>query len=146
MSRTLDYSKLKETKITIPIVVLLGFIWLGWNAKDLTVSALGDFFLAKATAEEQYKVITEQITETRTLVVTHINEYKLNENGKATRETADQLYNLELYIAANGDSDLTTTRKRDLSNQLARLGRQRACIIRNATDDDDPPENCDAII
>lgn len=145
--KPLDYSKLKDTKITIPVVVLLGFVWLGWNAKDLTVSALGDFFLNKAVAEEQYKVVTEQITETRVLIVTHIQEYKLNENAKETRQISNELYNLELYVAANGASELTNNRQRDLANQLARLGRVRSCVVRNARlEPDDEPENCDAII
>lgn len=147
--KPLDYSKLKDTKITIPLVAVLGFLWLGFNAKSLTVGALSEFFLAKAEAEEQFIVVTEQVTETRTLIVTHINEYKLNENAKATRVAADQMYNLELYIAANDESQLTADRKRALANQLATLSRQRACIIRNATmqdDDERTPENCDAII
>jgi hypothetical protein len=146
-TKTLDYSKLRETKVTIPFVALLGFIWLGFNAKDLTVSALSNFFLSKADAQEQYKIVTEQVTKTRTLIVTHINEYKINENGKETRSIANEMYNLELYVAANGDSQLTRDRKRDLANQLARLGRVRACVIRNAQiqNGNREPENCDAI-
>ncbi len=147
MTRTFDYEKLKQTKVTIPVVVLLGFLWLGFNAKDLTVSALGDFFLAKATAEEQYKVLTETVTENRVLIVTHIQEYKLNENAKETRNITNEIYNLELYVAANGTSQLTTDRDRDLRNQLARLSRVRSCIVRNARlHPDNDPENCDAII
>jgi len=150
MTTPVDWAKLKETKVTLPVIAVVALVIFGVKFNAITVDYLDDFFLSKAVAEEQYAVITEQVTETSTLVVTHINEYKLNENAKATRETADQVYMLELYIAANGDSDLTTTRKRDLTNALSRLGRQRACIIRNAAhageDDPPPPENCDAII
>jgi hypothetical protein len=144
---TLDYEKLKQTKVTIPIVVLIGFVWLGFNAKGLTGSALGDLFLSKAVAEEQFKVFTEQVTETRVLIVTHIQEYKLNENAKETRQISNELYNLQLYVAANGSSELTSDRQRDLQNQLATLGRVRSCVIRNAqVEDEDLKENCDAII
>lgn len=150
MSRTIDYSKLKETKVTLPIIGIIALLVFGWKFDGITVGYLGQFFLSKALAEEQYTVITKQVTETRTLIVTHLNEYKLNENAKSTANTADQLYNLELYVAANGASDLTANRQRDLANTLARLGRQRACIIRNAvaSQSADPitPENCDAII
>ncbi len=146
-SKPVDWNKLKETKVTLPLIAVVALVVLGFKFNAITVDYLDDFFLSKAVAEEQYSVITTQVTETRTLVVTHINEYKLNENAKATRETADQLYMLELYVAANGTSDLTTNRQRDLANSISRLGRQRACIIRNATiDDDAAPENCDAII
>jgi len=150
VTKPVDWNKLKETKVTLPLIAVVALVVFGIKFNAITVDYLDDFFLSKAVAEEQYSVITEQVTETRTLVVTHINEYKLNENAKATRETTDQIYMLELYIAANGESDLTNTRKRDLSNSLARLGRVRACIIRNAAhaaeDDPPPPENCDAII
>lgn len=145
--KSIDFDKLKQTKVTVPLIVLLGVVWLGWNAKDLTADALGEFFLSKAVAEEQYKVLTEQTTETRTLIVLHINEYKLNENARAVRTVTNQLYELQFYVAANGESDLTRDRKRDLENEVQKLSRVRACIIRNAQlDEDQPPENCDAII
>jgi hypothetical protein len=90
--------------------------------------------------------ITKQVSETRVVVVQHIQEYKLNENARETRAIANELYNLELYVAANGASDLTNNRKRDLQQQLERLGRMRACVISNALlDDGDPQQNCDAI-
>jgi len=148
--KPIDYSKLKETKVTLPIIGVIALVIFGWKFDGITVDYLDDFFLSKALAEEQYTVITEQVTETRTLIVTHLNEYKLNENAKATAGVSDQLYNLELYVAANGASDLTSNRQRDLANTLSKLGRQRACIIRNATNSVKPsppaPENCDAII
>jgi len=149
-AKPVDWNKLKETKVTLPVIGIIALVIVGFKINGWTVDYFGQFFLSKAVAEEQYTVITEQVTETRTLIVTHLNEYKLNENAKATAKTADQLYNLELYVAANGDSDLTNTRKRDLGSTLSRLGRQRACIIRNATNsvkkDPPAPENCDAII
>ncbi len=150
MTRTIDYSKLKETKVTLPIIGVIGLLVFGWKFDGITVGYLEQFFLSKAVAEEQYTVITKQVTETRVLIVTHLNEYKLNENAKATANTSDQLYNLELFVSANGASDLTVNRQRDLANTLSKLGRQRACIIRNAvaSQNADPPapENCDAII
>ncbi len=113
MTRTIDYSKLKETKVTLPIIGVIALVVLGWKFDGITVGYLEQFFLSKAVAEEQYTVITEQVTETRTLIVTHLNEYKLNENAKSTASTSDQLYNLELYVAANGASDLRPGRLSD---------------------------------
>lgn len=147
--KPLDYSKLKETKITIPVVVLLGMLWVGFNAKSLTVGTLSDFFVTKASAEEQYTVLSEQLIETRTLVVTHIKEYKLNENARETQSVTNQMYNLELYVAANGESELTRTRLLDLQHQMQTLTRVRACVLRNAQIPEDStrePENCDAIV
>lgn len=148
--KPIDFSKLKETKVTLPLIAVVTLFVIGWKFDGLTVDYLDEFFMSKANAEEQFTVITEQTTQTRTLIVTHINEYKLNENAKATANASTQLYNLELYVAANGASDLTNNRQRDLAQTLARLGRARACIIRNATASQTAnppaPENCDAII
>lgn len=143
-----DYKKLKETKITIPVVVLIGMLWVGFNAKSLTVGTMSEFFVPRAEAEEQYTVLSKQLIETRTLVVTHIKEYKLNENARETQSVANEMYNLELYEAANGESQLTLDRKRDLEHQMQRLNRMRACVLRNAQIPEDSArkhENCDAI-
>lgn len=139
--KPLDIEKLTQRKVTVPIVLLVGVLVLGWRADSLTVGYLGEFFLEKAVAEEQYKVITEQVQANATLITGHIRTYELNENAKASKGVQDQLYNLELYIAANEDNQLTQTRKRDLSAELNRLGRVRACIIRNVEG-----ENCASII
>ncbi len=112
-----------------------------WKADKLTVDYLDDFFMTKAVAEEQFESINKQLGANATLISGHIRTYELNENAKSSQLVQDQIYELQLYIAANGENDLTRTRKRDLAASLGRLGRVRACIIRN---DDD--ENCDAII
>ncbi len=139
--KPIDLQKLTQRKVTVPLVMLIGVLFLGWRADSLTVSYLGEFFLEKAVAEEQYKEITRQVAANAGLITGHIRTYELNENAKASKGVQDQLYNLELYVAANSENQLTQTRKRDLSAELNRLGRQRACIIRN-----DPNENCASII
>jgi len=143
---TLDYSKLKEAKITIPVVVLLGLFWVGFNAKAITVDALGEFFIHKAAAEDQYQQLAAKIETNQTVIVSHIQEYKLNENARETRAITNELYNLELFESANGVSQLTQDRKRQLTEQLQTLARKRACVIRNANlPEGRTPENCDAI-
>ncbi len=94
-----------------------------------------------AVAEEQYKEITEQLAANTTLITGHIRTYELNENAKDTRRAKDHMYDLDLYIAANGENQLTRTRKRELDAEVSRLKRVRACIVRN-----DPNENCAAVI
>lgn len=139
--KPINIETFKQTKVTLPLIMVIGLIVLGFKADNLTVSYLGEFFLTKAVAEEQYEQITEQLTANTKLITGHIRTYELNENAKETKGVQDQLYNLELYVAANGENDLTRTRKRDLSADLNRLGRVRACIVRNDAD-----ENCASII
>jgi len=139
--KPIDIEKFTQRKVTVPVIMVLGLIVLGWKFDGITVDYLDDFFMTKAVAEEQFKVISLQVGANATLISGHIRTYELNENAKSSTLVQDQIYMLELYISANGENDLTRTRQRDLDASLARLGRVRACIVRN---DDD--ENCTAII
>ncbi len=139
--KPLDIEKLTQRKVTVPVIMVIAFIALGWKFDHITVDYLDDFFMTKAVAEEQFESINKQLGANASLITGHIRTYELNENAKQSQRVQDQIYELELYIAANGENDLTRTRNRDLAASLGRLGRVRACIIRN---DDD--ENCDAII
>lgn len=140
-SKPIDVQKLTQRKVTVPIILIVGLVVLGFRANNLTVGYLDDFFVTRAEAEDQYEQITAQVGETSKLLESHIDEYQLNENAKAIRAAEDAIYELELYVAANTESDLTRDRKRDLQAELSRLGRVRACILR-----DDPDENCSAIL
>jgi len=137
----IDYEKVTKTKVTVPIILIVGLVVFGVKFNGLTVDYLDDFFITSVAAEEQYKELSEQLTANTKLITGHIRTYELNENAKDTRRVTDQIYNLELYVAANGENELAQTRKRDLQAELARLGRVRACILRN-----NPDENCTAII
>lgn len=121
--------------------MVVGLVVLGFKADNLTVDYLDEFFIKKAVAEEQYKEIKQQVQQNADLITGHIRTYELNENADRTQRVQDALYDLELYEAANGENELTQTRRRDLQAQLARLGRVRACIIRN-----DDNEDCSAVL
>lgn len=141
MAKSIDIQKLTQRRVTVPLIMVVGLFVLGWKADHLTIGYLDDFFITNAVAEEQYREITEQLAANTKLITGHIRTYELNENAKDTRRTEDHIYDLDLYIAANGENQLTRTRKRDLSAELTRLKRVRACIVRN-----DPNENCAAVI
>lgn len=139
--KPLDIEKFTQRKVTVPVIMVIAFVVFGWKFDHITVDYLDDFFMTKAVAEEQFKVISQQVGANATLISGHIRTYELNENAKSSTLVQDQIYMLELYISANGENDLTRTRQRDLAASLARLARVRACIVRN-----DDEENCGAII
>lgn len=141
MKKPIELDKLTQRRVTVPLIMILGVLVLGWRADSLTVGYLSEFFLTKAIAEEQYASISKQVAANAILITGHIRTYELNENARDTNRVQDSIYDLELYVSANGENDLTRNRKRDLNNTLTRLGRVRACIIRNA-----PNENCSSII
>ena len=139
--KPIDYEKLTQRRVTVPAIMLLGIAVLGWRAESITVDFLDDYFITRAEAGESAELITAQVAQTSKLLVSHISEYQLNENAKAIRQTEDAIYNLELYVAANSESQLTRDRMRELRADLGRLGRVRACIVRDEVD-----ENCSAIL
>ena len=139
--KPLDIEKLTRRKVTVPLVMVVGLVILGFKADNLTVGYLEEFFVRKAEAEEHYHEISEQLAANTKLITQHIRTYELNENAKDTTRVQDQIYDLELYVAANGLNELAQQRKRDLDASLARLTRVRTCILRN-----NPNENCTAII
>ena len=139
--KPLDIEKLTRRKVTVPLVMVVGLVILGFKADNLTVGYLEEFFVRKAEAEEHYYEISEQLAANTKLITQHIRTYELNENAKDTTRVQDQIYDLELYVAANGLNELAQQRKRDLTASLARLTRVRSCILRNV-----PNENCTAII
>ena len=137
----IDVQKLTQRKVTVPAIMIVGLVVLGFKADNLTIGYLDNFFVTDVVAEELYDGLTEQVAANTTLLTGHIRTYELNENAKDTRRAQDQLYDLELYVAANGTNDLATQRKRDLDRELSRLTRVRACIVRH-----DPNVNCAAVI
>jgi hypothetical protein len=141
MSKPIELDKLTQRKVTMPAILIVGLVILGFRANNITVDYLDEFFVTRVEAADHSEQITAQVGDNTKLLVSHISEYKLNENAKAIRSTENAIYNLELYVEANSESDLTRNRKRDLAAELSRLGRVRACIIRN-----DSGENCSAIL
>ena len=135
--KAIDVQKLTQRRITMPAILVVGLVVLGWRADSLTVDYLDDFFITRAVAEEQYEGISKQVAQNATLITGHIRTYELNENARDTRAVQEKLADLELYVAANGTNAIVTTRRTELQGELGRLGRVRACIIRN-----DPDENC----
>lgn len=145
-TKSIDYEKLTKTKVTLPAITLLGFVLIGINLNGWSVDYFGEWFITKAEASEQFEQISKQVADNQALIVSHVGEYKLNENAKGMARIQDALFELEFHVAENGETDLTRDRKRSLDTQLARLGRMRACIVRNQhLSDDEVAENCDAI-
>lgn len=136
-----DYEKLTKTKVTLPIITIIGFVVVGMNINGWSVDYFDDFFITKVAAEEQYKELSEQLTANTKVITSHILSYELNENARDTRRVQEKLGDLDLYVAANGTNPIVTARRAELQAELGRLGRARACILRK-----DPDEDCTAVI
>jgi Tfp pilus assembly protein PilW len=145
-TKPIDIEKLTQRKVTVPLIMVVGLVVLGFKADNLTVDYLDDFFIKKAEAAEQFEQIATKVEKNADLIEAHIDEYKLNENARQISSVEDQIYEVEYHEQVEGESDITRDRKRQLRAQLARLQRVRACIIRNQhTGEDEAPENCEAL-
>lgn len=139
--KSIDLQKLTQRKVTMPLILIVGLVVLGWRSESLTIGFLDDYFILRVEAAEQYDAITAQVASNAGLIKGHINEYKLNENAKALARVDDHIYDLKQFVSVSGVSQLTRNRERELDREKKRLNRVRACILR-----DDPVENCSAIL
>ena len=80
--KAIDVQKLTQRRITMPAILVVGLVVLGWRADSLTVDYLDDFFITRAVAEEQYEGISKQVAQNATLITGHIRTYELNENAR----------------------------------------------------------------
>jgi hypothetical protein len=137
MPKHIDIEKLTQRKVTMPIIFIVALVVFGFRADNLTIGYLSEFFMERAVAEEQFKQIQISVKANATLISGHIRTYELNENAKESSRVEAEIFNLNLYVSANGANQITNDRLRGLNAETSRLKRVRACIVRNKLD-----ENC----
>ncbi len=59
----MNFAKLGEQKITVPAILLVFLVYMGWNARDFTIGGLDEFFISEAEGGEMTKQI-EGLNET----------------------------------------------------------------------------------
>lgn len=137
MPKHIDIEKLTRRKVTMPLIFIVALVVFGFRADNLTIGYLSEFFMERAVAEEQFQQIQVSVKANATLISGHIRTYELNENAKESSRVEAEIFNLNLYVSANGANQITNDRLLSLNAETARLKRVRECIIRN-----DPNENC----
>lgn len=120
-----NLGKLGEQKVTVPIAVLIGLIWVGWNAKDFTVEGLDEFFMSEAQGEE----LGKKIDETNRLLVSYIARQDIKEINAEIRAIGDQITETQLWISANGANDIATARLTALVRRRDQLQDQKECLL-----------------
>lgn len=137
MAGDIDWDKLKQARITMPITALFVIAVGGWQG----VGWFNDFhgeYLTVANAEESFELIQTSIDINAKIIGAHINEYKLNEAGKAIQNVRDQQFDLMQWVDTNGSNQVTQDRDRDLEERLLDLEIYQDCLLEER-------ENCDAI-
>lgn len=128
-------TKLGETKVTVPIALLVGLLWVGWNARDFTVDGLDEFFISEAEGGE----IAKQVEEIGTKLDSYIARDEIREINRQLEEVASQITETQLWIAANGENAIATARLGELVRKRDRLNSTKECLLNDNISD---KENC----
>lgn len=131
----LDLSKLGETKVTVPAILLLSLVIFGWKAKDFTIGGLDEFFISEAEGSQMVEQI-EQLNET---VTKYISKSEIREINNQIQEVNEQITETQLWIAANGGNDIATARLGELVQRRDALKATKACLLNDNIEDKD---NC----
>lgn len=127
----------------IPIAWLLAF---GVMATAIHTMADSHYMLlgaAEAADQEledkielSHKALAEKIERNSKLLLSHIQQYHINENRKAIELVEDQFFELEQYEKLSGPSQMTETRRHELERKLDALQEERECLRAGRADCD----------
>ena len=123
----LNFAKLGEQKVTVPLILLAFLLYVGWEAKDFTIEGLDEFFISEAEGSE----MASQISKTNELLVGYISKQEIKEINAAIRLIGDQITETQLWISANGANEIATARLGDLVARRAGLQATKTCLLDN---------------
>ncbi len=123
--KPIDWEKATKTKVTVPIAVLVGFLFVGMQINSWTVSYLSEFFLTTAAAEDISKAVAQNARN----ISAHISEYKINEATKAITNIQDALFDLSQWVVANSETAQTRQRRHELEGRLTAWNSYRDCLV-----------------
>lgn len=121
----MNFAKLGEQKITVPAILLVFLVYMGWNARDFTIGGLDEFFISEAEGGEMTKQI-EGLNETLTK---YIEKSEIREINSAIRDTNEQITETQLWIAANGGNAIATARLGELVERRDALKETKVCLL-----------------
>lgn len=127
----MSFSKLGETKVTVPLILLVFLFYIGWEAKDFTIEGLDEFFISEAEGGE----MTEQIEGLNKTLTKYIEKSEIREINREIRETNEQVTETQLWIAANGGNTIATARLGELVERRNTLTDTKACLLNDNIDD-----------
>ncbi len=123
--KPIKLESLKEMKFTVPVSLLIGLFVIGWQAKDFTIEGLDAFFVSEAEGSE----IVEQLEDISDSLSSYISKSEIREINHQVQEVNAQVTETQLYIAANGNNDLATSRLQELVARRDALRETKACLL-----------------
>lgn len=127
----MNFSKLGEQKVTVPAILLVFLLYIGWQAKDFTIDGLDEFFISEAEGSEMTQQL-EQLTETMTK---YISKSEIRELNSQIADATDQISATQLWISANGGNEIATARLTDLVQRRDSLQETKECLMNDNIED-----------
>ncbi len=132
---TLNLAKLSETKVTVPLILIVAVALIGFRAQSFTVDVLDEFFFSEAQGQELAQAVEKQ----GIMLYEYIAKSEIREVNDAMREVNEQITETQLWIAANGTNPIATARLGDLVQRRDELKDTKACLLNDNIENKD---NC----
>ncbi len=120
-----DVSKLGETKVTVPLILILAVAVLGYKAESFTVEVLDEFFFTDVAASELAKAVSDNTA----VLYTYIQRQEIRDVNEQIVLVANQIQETQLWIAANGENPIATARLGDLVTRSRQLEDKKDCLL-----------------
>jgi hypothetical protein len=121
-----------QLKVTVPIGLLIGILYVGYKADSISLALLDEVFFSEAqgqTISEKVDKIGKEVTELSETVQQFVKVDTIKELNRKIQDTEDQISETNIGIATNGESPAYAARLRDLSMRLDTLTEQKACLL-----------------
>ena len=129
----MNFSKLGETKVTVPVILILAVAVAAYKAQDFTVEVLDEFFFTDVAAAE----LADAVQANTEVLYSYIQKQEIRAVNADIVLVANQLQETQLWIAANGQNPIATARLQDLVARQRKLNDKKDCLLNeNITDKD----------
>lgn len=122
---SLNFSKLGETKVTVPLILILAVAVAAYKAESFTVEVLDEFFFTDAAASELAKAVQDNTD----VLYSYIQQQEIRDVNADIVLVANQIQETQLWIAANGENPIATARLGDLVTRQRQLNDKKACLL-----------------
>ena len=129
----MNFSKLGETKVTVPVILIVAVAVIGFRAQSFTVKVLDEFFFSEAQGQE----LAEAVQENTEVLYKFMSKSEIRDLNNEIREVNEQITETQLWIAANGANDIATARLSDLMRRRDELSETKACLLDDDIEDKD---------
>lgn len=127
----LNLSKLGDTKVTVPLILILAVAVAAYKAESFTVEVLDEFFFTDVAASELAKAVQDNTD----VLSSYIQKQEIRDINAQIAQIGEQVTETQLWIAANGENSIATARLGDLVSRKRVLEEKKDCLLNdNITD------------